>query len=75
MDGICMEYVWNMHGILVEYEWKLRGICGNIDGICVECLWHVSGDRPTQFAVFFLLQGGPGVFHVKGAQKCTSPKP
>ena len=32
-EGICMEYVWNMHGICMEYAWKYAW---NVHGECKE---------------------------------------
>ena len=32
-EGICMEYVWNMHGICMEYAWKYAW---NVHGECME---------------------------------------
>ena len=35
-----MEYVWNIDGICLEYWWNMSGI---IDGICLEYCWNISG--------------------------------
>ena len=44
-NGICVEYVWDMHGICVEDVWDMYGICmgliWNMYVICTECVWNI----------------------------------
>ena len=47
MDGICMEYVWNVRGICMEHVWNTCGICmgcvRNIYGMPMQYAWNMYG--------------------------------